>query len=632
MSLVEIRPVTAREAENAAARRSGARTVVAVATLVVVTVVAGLAVTGSSTATGRTAGLADAGRLTPWLLPVSRGLFDLAAIGTVGTLIALAWLVPHGRPDLSRSLRRAVALWAVAWAAAGTVNLLASVSQVVGVPLGSLPSRTDLLWYGVDLPQGRSTLLVVVVAVSLALWIGTVRSCLGLRAWAVAAPASLAPLLSTGHAATASNHFLATETLLVHVVAATLWTGGLLALVVHVRPFPDVLPLAVARFSRLALVCAVAVGASGLVGAWTRLGLVGPLWMSSYGALLLLKTGALVLVAWLGWAHRRHTIPALVAGRHRAFARLATVEVGLMAVTVGLAVVLARTAPPIAATLRAVPPHASVYPTVDPTLGPLTPVTAVTAFRHDALTLTAVVVALGLVLAWARATIWSTSLPGRRVRLVAGLAVALGALVGGPAAYSTALFSAQVTQILVLALVAPPLLVSGVPRWAQRRAAARLRSGRLRPLARPAHAVLALLVVLAVALQSPVLELSLRGEVTHLALSLAALLAGLLVTVSLQREPASQSSPPPAVLLVLGGVLAWYGVRMCTTATPAAGGWYRDVALWWSDPAVDQRVAGLLMVGAGVAIAVGWVVALRPRGPARPARPGPRRRPWGARS
>jgi putative copper resistance protein D len=491
------------------------------------------------------------------------------------------------------------------------VYLLASVSQVVGIPLGSLPRRTDLLWYGVDLPQGRSMLLVVVVAVSLALWIGTVHSRVGLRAWAVAAPASLAPLLSTGHAATASNHFLATETLLVHVLAVTLWTGGLLALVVHLRTFPDVLPVAVARFSRLALVCLVAVGASGLLGAWTRLGLVVSVWESAYGALLLLKICALVLVAGLGWAHRRHAVPALAAGRPRAFARFAAAELGLMAVTLGLAVVLARTSPPIAATLRAVPPHATVYPTVDPALQPLTPVTALTAFRHDALTVTAVLFACGLLLAWARTHVWSASSPARRARLVAGTVVTLWALVGGPAAYSTSLLSAQVVQLLVLGLLAPPLLASGLPADAREAMRARLRSGRLRSLVRPAHAVLTLLVVLAVALQTPALELSLRGDGTHLALSLAPLLAGLLVMLSREHDPCQDGSRVPTLMLVLAGVLAWYGVRMWSSATPVAGGWYHDLGLWWSDPMTDQRVAGLVVVSAAVATAVGWTAALR---------------------
>src|SRR5262249_171371 len=154
--------------------------------------------------------------------------------------------------------RRAVAAWAYFWAVAAIVNVLASASQVVGLPIHSLMRDTDLLWYGVDLPQGRATLLVAVGAVAMALWIGTVPTGAGLRLWAVVAPALLAPLLATGHAATASNHFLATQLLMIHVLSVTLWMGGLLALVVHVRPMPDVLPVAVAGFSRLAVVCFVA--------------------------------------------------------------------------------------------------------------------------------------------------------------------------------------------------------------------------------------------------------------------------------------------------------------------------------------------------------------------------------------
>ncbi len=394
---------------------AGLRVLGLVLTAVVVTVVAGLAVTGGGAATGRAAGLADAGPLTARLLPVSRSLFDLTAIGAIGTVTALAWLVPDNAVAQAR-LRRAAAGWAWLWAAAGTTYLLASVSQVVGMPVADLPRHTALLWYGVDLPQGRAMVLVVVGASALALWIGTVRTRAGARAWAIVAPALLAPLLTTGHAATASNHFLATQALLVHVLAATLWMGGLLALVVHLRPCASVLPVAVTRFSHLALVCCAAVGVSGLAGAWTRLGATPALWTSTYGGLLLLKTVLLVLVGALGWRHRRRSIPALVVGRTGAFARLAVVELALMGVAVGLAVVLARTAPPIAASLRAVPPHAVAYPTVDPTLAPLGPVTALTAFRHDALMLSAVLVACGLFLAWA----WRARVGGLVARSSAG--------------------------------------------------------------------------------------------------------------------------------------------------------------------------------------------------------------------
>ncbi len=608
----------------------GLRVLGLVLTAVVLTVLAGLAVTGGGAATGRSAGLADAGPLTARLLSVSRSLFDLTAIGAIGTVSALAWLVPDHTIAQAR-LRRAAAAWAWLWAMAGTSYLLASVSQVVGMPVADLPRHTALLWYGVDLPQGRAMVLVVVGASALALWIGTVRTRAGARAWALVAPALLAPLLTTGHAATASNHFLATQALLVHVLAATLWMGGLLALVVHLRPCASVLPVAVTRFSSLALVCCAAVGVSGLVGAWTRLGATPALWSSTYGGLLLLKSALLVLLGAVGWMHRRRSIPALVAGRPGAFARLATVELALMGVTVGLAVVLARTAPPIAASLRAVPPHAVAYPTVDPTLAPLGPVTALTAFRHDALTLSAVLVACGLFLTWAWRDGWTESSPTRRLGLAAGVAVTAWALAGGLAAYSTVLLSAQVAQVLVLALVAPLLLVGGLAPEPRETLVRRLREGPLRAQARPSHAVLVLVVVLAVVLQTPALQLSLRGELTHLLLSAAPLAAGLLVMLSLAAAAPDEARPDGA-LLVLVGVVGWYGIRMWSSSVPFAGGWYDALGLWWTDPATDQRLAGVVAVGFAVAAAVGGTALLRRSVPARPAPRGPRRRPWGARS
>ena len=606
MSIVDLRPERRGAAGRVTGpapvgRCSGLRVVAAVTTLAVLTVVAGLALTGDSTATGQSAGLADAGRVTTWLLPVSRSLFDLAAVGTIGTVTALAWLVPQEQRAATHRLRRAVAAWAAVWAVAAVVTVLVSASQVVGVPLRSLVADTDLLWYGVDLPQGRATLLAAVGAVAMALWIGTVRTVAGLRVWAVVAPALLAPLLTTGHAATASNHFLATQMLLVHVVSVTLWMGGLLALVVHVRAVPEALPTTVARFSRLALVCFAAVGVSGLVGAWTRLGLSASVWDSSYGALLVLKTAALVVLGVLGWEHRRRSLPALAAGRPRAFARVAVVELGVMAVAIGLAVVLARTAPPIAATLRAVPPHAASFPTVDPTLQPLTPWNALAVTRPDALQLSALVLAVGLLLVWLRTV--GTMDRARWLSLGAGLLVTGWAVVGALGAYSTALLSAQVAQVVVLALVAPPLLVRGLPPDRVQAVAAKVAAGPIGALMQPTNAVLALVLLVGLVFQTPLLAASLRSEGGHLLLAVAALAVGLVLALATPTQ-----GRPRAALLLLAGVLGWYGFRMWTTSTPYAGGWFRDLDLWWADAAVDQQYAGLVAVAAGVVVAL---VALR---------------------
>ena len=154
-------------------------------------------------------------------------------------------------------------------------------------------------------PQGRALLVIAVASLGTALWAGTLRSTLGARAVAVLALSSLGPLLGAGHASTTSHHFVASIALLVHVLAAVLWMGGLAALIVHLRQDAEALRRAVPRFSTLALACFVAVGLSGALGAWTRLGTDPAAWRSAYGLLVMTKTLALVALGLVGWWHQR---------------------------------------------------------------------------------------------------------------------------------------------------------------------------------------------------------------------------------------------------------------------------------------------------------------------------------------
>jgi putative copper resistance protein D len=67
---------------------------------------------------------------------------------------------------------------------------------------------------------------------------------------------------------------------------------------------------------------------------------------TGYGALLLTKTAALVLLGLLGWQHRRRTLPRLRAGDDGSFRRFGTGEVLLMLATLAVAVALAASPPP----------------------------------------------------------------------------------------------------------------------------------------------------------------------------------------------------------------------------------------------------------------------------------------------
>lgn len=594
---------------------TGVRGVVALLLLCLTGMGVGLVSTGSAGVPAATGlGLADAGTLTRWVLPLSRAIFDLAAVATVGTLVAAGWLVVDRKAEDQRvrgRLLRASARWAALWAVATVAQLLATTSQVLGVPMPRLLTSPDLLRYGLTLPQGSALLILLVCSVGIVSWASTVRGPIGARVLAAVALGSMAPLLNTGHAATASHHLLSTEALLVHVLAVAVWAGGLLALTVHVRNRPAVLVSAVPRFSRLAGWAFAAVAVSGLVGAWTRIGLDPRSWLSGYGVLLLLKVGALVVLAGIGGWHRRRTLVALAAGRSGAFVRLAMAEVLLMSAVVGLAVVLARTAPPVSAAVRAAAPHASPYPTVDSQIPPVNAGWLLVRVSVDALVLAGAVAALVTLVAVLRSAARSGWLwtPRRAALFCSGTALTAWAVVGGLGSYSTALLSAQVGQLLVLGTLAPALLALGLPQppvsaWSPR-------------WLTPANGALLLVLTLTVTLETPLLDAALRSVTGHLLLALVPLAAGLVLFVPLLRpdlvgRPAESAS---GWLLLVAAVLGYAAWHLYDVGRTYAGGWFTELDWWWSDPVADQRLAGLVMAGfaVGLALAAWWLPDRSPR-------------------
>jgi putative copper resistance protein D len=123
------------------------------------------------------------------------------------------------------------------------------------------------------------------------------------------------------------------------------WAGGLVALALVRRLPAGALAKAVARFSGLALGCIAVVAVSGVISALVRVNSVADVF-TRYGVLLAGKLLALLVLAGLGAWHRRAALPALAAGRPGRFVRVASVEIGVLAATFGLAAGLARTPPP----------------------------------------------------------------------------------------------------------------------------------------------------------------------------------------------------------------------------------------------------------------------------------------------
>jgi hypothetical protein len=163
-------------------------------------------------------GLPDAGPITGWGLPLVRLAADLLGIVTLGLLLAAAFLLPSPAAGLADLPARAT-IWAgrtaTAWLVVVGVEVVLTVSDILGLPPGTVLEPTLLRSFLGQTSQGRGLLiqgaLVVVVA-------GLARSSQTTRGAAVSmlvALAALAPPGLTGHAASAGSHELAGR-----------WTGG----------------------------------------------------------------------------------------------------------------------------------------------------------------------------------------------------------------------------------------------------------------------------------------------------------------------------------------------------------------------------------------------------------------------
>ena len=241
-------------------------------------------------------GLSDPGQLVTVGLPVVRALAEVAMVLAIGALLLAAFLVPPQRSgylDVAgyRGMRAASAA-SLVWAVAAAVMVPLSVADSLGRPLGDVLDVGLLIQAVPRLSTATAWTLTAIVAL---LVLAASRTVLGWGWTAVTFGLSLAgplPVALTGHSATGGSHDLASDSLVLHVLAVSLWIGGLVAvLALATGRGPDreaALATAVPRFSRMALVCWVVVGVTGVVNALVR---VAPadLFTTSYGALIVGK-------------------------------------------------------------------------------------------------------------------------------------------------------------------------------------------------------------------------------------------------------------------------------------------------------------------------------------------------------
>ncbi|MEB3032777.1 cytochrome c oxidase assembly protein [[Mycobacterium] nativiensis] len=572
-------------------------------------------------------GLPDPGPATTLGLPFVRAAGEIAAVLAIGSFLLAAFLVPpqdSGVLDVAgyRALRLGTLASGI-WAVCAALLVPLTISDVSGHPLSEFgdPVTTWSLAGLIDTASAWRWTAFLAAAVTL-LSLSVLR-----WSWTPVLLAgsllTLIPLGLTGHSAAGGSHDLATNSLLIHLVAAGLWAGGLLALLVHALRGGEHAGLAARRFSTVALWCFVAMGLSGALNALVRLA-PSDLLTSQYGLLVVAKFVALCLLGVAGWGQRRRGVAALQAEpdapkASRALIRLALVEAGIFAVTFGIAVGLGRTPPPPPPVLNPSIPMVKIgYDFA----GPPTVARILFDWRFDVIFGTAALVLAAVYLAGVlrlrrRGDAWPA---GRTTAWLLGCLILLFATSSGTGRYMPAMFSMHMVVHMLLSMLVPILLVLGGPTTLALRALpaagrgdppgmrewllAALHSRVSRFLTNPIIAAVIFVVGFYGLYFSTLFDSIAGSHAGHVAMNVHFLLSGyLFYWVVIGVDPTPRPISPLAKLAVVFASLpmhGFFGVLLMGLQKVLGEWFYGGLKLpWHTDLAGDQHLGGGITWAAG---------------------------------
>ncbi len=223
------------------------------------------------------------------LAVVGRWLFFLGLMGIVGVastcLIALR-SVPRFAP-------RALVVM-IAAGALGIAGIVEAEREAASVSLGALLSTS----LGTTIVERLIALAVTAVGVALAFAASRSVGRAGVALAGAGAAASMWVDVAASHAGAQTP--IAVNLLIqwAHIVAAAVWIGGLLVLLLAVRGQPsDVTGRAVRRFSTTAGVAIVVVALTGTFRAVIEIGSIGQLFGTAFGILVLIKVALFLILA-----------------------------------------------------------------------------------------------------------------------------------------------------------------------------------------------------------------------------------------------------------------------------------------------------------------------------------------------
>jgi len=385
----------------------------------------------------------------------------IGSFTTIGTLLAMSFLLLDNEGKFSKQgfkLKRLLWGSAILWSIGSAGTIIVTLATILDQSISVALDLTVLRSFITQITLGQYLLFETLIAFTVAIMAFRVKKVLTSTFLLLLSILGIVAPVFQSHSASSGSHGLAIGSLVIHVAALSLWVGGVIAIALL---DPEDRPIAVSRFSELALWSVIAVVASGTVNAWARLDFQGA-WNTAYAYVVIAKIAVTLVLISIGYMHRTN-----LALRERidwlGFGRLIFAEAVIMVATVAMGAWLSSNEAPVRPTVPKFDPAIAVSGIATPP--PPTWNRILFSYEPDALMIGILITAVALyvkgVLVMARrGDKWPV---GRSIAFGLGIAGIDFATSGGLGLYAHFAFSYHMVAHMVLGMIAPIGIVLGAP-------------------------------------------------------------------------------------------------------------------------------------------------------------------------
>jgi len=538
----------------------------------------------------------------------------LALMGSftaIGTLLAMAFLLLDFEGKLStqgHKLKRLLWGSAIVWSIGSAGTIIVTLATILDQSISFALDPTVLRSFITQITLGQYLFFQLIVSLVVAISAFQIKRVLTAVSVLFLSIVGLVTPVFQSHSASSGSHGLAIGALVIHVAALSLWVGGVIAIaLLH----PEDRPIAVSRFSELALWSVIAVVVSGLVNAWTRLDFQGA-WNSAYAYVVIVKIALTIALIAIGYMHRTN-----LALRERidwlGFGRLLFVEAIIMVATVAMGAWLSSNEPPLRPTVPEFDPAVAVSGISTPP--PPTWNRILFSYEPDALMIGILITAValyikGVLVLTRRGDKWPV---GRTIAFGLGIAGIDFATSGGLGLYAHFAFSYHMVAHMVLGMIAPIGIVLGAPITLALRTLPQSRNGTERgvrgTLLAALHSKVAVFythpIVALVLFDGSLFALYFTGlfggmmqsHVGHLLMSIHFILAGILFFhVIIGIDPNPRRVPHLVRIVIVFAAMsihAFFSVALMSSTTLIDQGYFASLKTpWLTDLLADQQLGG----------------------------------------